>query len=254
MFKIDNKIKLFAFDLDGTIYIDNKLVPGVIELLSFLKDRYQVIFFTNNSSKTTTQTHEKLNNLGVKCKLNEVYTSSSATVSYLSEAGIDNLYVIGSNEFCEEIKGQGLKVVDADSAENLVVGLDFDLNYDKIAKALTVLLKGGKFIACNKDRSFPIGNNSYLPGCGAIVGAITGSSNKEPDYIIGKPNTYILQKISDKFKVNNNEMVIVGDSYESDIIMAQNYNCKSILISKNNKSNNRILVVEDIKDIIKKIR
>lgn len=256
MFEITGKIKLFALDLDGTLYIGDNMVAGAVELIDYLREKYQVVFFTNNSSRTGRQVYEKLNRLGIKCKLDEVYTSSFATALYLKESGIDNLYVIGSDGFRSELKGNGLRIADDDSAKNLVVGFDFDFNYKKIATALSVLLKGGKFIACNEDRSFPVvGENRYMPGCGAMVGAIAASADKRPDFIVGKPNTYILSKISKVFGIEPHEIMVVGDSYESDIMMALNYNSKAILInSEGNVTNENVLVMENLHKMLQYIR
>jgi HAD superfamily hydrolase (TIGR01450 family) len=247
MFEIAGKIKLFAFDLDGTLYIGENTVPGAVKLIDYLREKYEVVFFTNNSSKTGTQVHEKLNRLGVDCKPDEVYASSSATALYLNESGIDNLYVIGSDGFRSELEGCGLQIVDNDSADNLVVGFDSDFSYKKIATALSVLLKGGKFIACNEDSSFPVGENIFMPACGAMVGAIAASVEKRPDFIVGKPNTYILSKIAKTYGVEHHEIIVVGDSYESDIMMALNYQSKAILVNpKENSSNENVLVMKNL--------
>ncbi len=247
MFEIAGKIKLFAFDLDGTLYVGENTVPGASELIDYLREKYDVVFFTNNSSKTGTEVHEKLNRLGVDCELDEVYASSSVTALYLNELSIDNLYVIGSDGFRSEIEGYGLQVVDNDSANNLVVGLDFDFHYKKIATALSILLNGGKFIVCNEDGSYPVREDRYMPGCGAMVGAIAASANRKPDFIVGKPNTYILSKIAKAYGIENHEIIVVGDSCESDVMMALNYNSKAILINANeNITNGNVLVMENL--------
>ena len=253
--KFLKEIKLFAFDLDGTLYFGEKIVPGAKELIKYLREKYKIAFFTNNSSQTSDRVHEKLNNMRIGCSRDEVYTSSTATALYLKEKKIDNIYVIGSNRFRDEIENNGLRIVDNSLAENLVVGLDLDFNYNKIKNALSVILRGGKFIACNEDKFFPIGENRYMPACGAMVGAIVSSTNKRPDYVVGKPNTYILSKIAQAFKVKNYEIVVVGDSYESDIQMAINFNSKGILVNSNGiNKNNNMLVMENVKKLLSYIK
>ena len=250
MFEFAKKIKLFAFDLDGTLYVGENAVSGAVELIQYLREKYQIVFFTNNSAKTSRQVHEKLNKLRIECKLNEVYTASSAAADYLKESGIDNVYVVGSKGFCEELRSRGIKLVDDESAENLVVGLDFDFSYNKIAAALAILLKGGKFIACNEDRSFPAGENRFFPGCGAMVGAIAAAADKNPDFVIGKPNTYILAKISRDFQVKHDQIMVVGDSFESDIKMALNYKSGAILINDNYAAHKNVIGFKDMNELI----
>jgi len=254
-FEIFNNIKLFAFDLDGTLYFGEEVASGANELIHYLREKYRIAFFTNNSSQTSRAIYKKLNRLRIECSIDEVYTCTTTTASYLKESGIDNIYVIGSEDFRSELRSNGLRIVDNSSAENLVVGLDLDFNYNKIATALSVILNGGKFIACNEDSSFPIGKNSEMPGCGAMVGAIASSANKRPDYIVGKPNTYILSKIAKTYSVKHYEIVVVGDSCKSDIQMALNYNSKGILInSKSSNSKKNILVIENLDKLLRYIK
>ena len=255
MLEISEKIKLFAFDLDGTIYFGEEVAPEAHELIDYLREKYKIAFFSNNSSQTGSGVHEKLNNMKIECSRDEVYTSSTATASYLKETGIDNIYVIGSNSFRNEIESNGLRIVDNNSAENLVVGLDIDFNYNKIENALSVIFNGGKFIACNEDKFFPVGKNRYLPGCGAMVGAIISSTNKRPDFVVGKPNTYILSKIAKAYRVKHYEIVVVGDSLESDIQMALNYNSKGSVISSNGiDKNENVIVMENLNKLLNYIR
>lgn len=255
MSEITEKIKLFAFYLDGTVYLGENAIAGAVELIDYLRKKYQVVFFTNNSSKTRREISGKLNKMGIKCKSDEVYTSSFATALYLSEMGIDDLYVIGSDSFRSELKHQGLQITDNGSAKNLAVGFDSNFNYKKIATAVSILFKGGKFIACNEDGYFPVGENRYMPGCGAMVGAIVASAGKRPDFIVGKPNTYSLSKISKTFKVRHDEIMLVGDSYERDVVMALNYNSNAILIDPEaNVRNESVLVLKDIHGLLQYMR
>ncbi|SVE23049.1 uncharacterized protein METZ01_LOCUS475903, partial [marine metagenome] len=243
---------MFAFDLDGTIYLGKNLIEGAVDLVCFLKKKYSVVFFTNNSTKTREEIHSKLKKMGFDCYLNEIFTSSYAAAKYLDESNLDNVFVVGSDGLRSEIIDNGICIVDNYSAENLVVGLDFDFSYKKIETAMSILLNNGRFIVCNEDRFFPIGGNRYMPACGAMVGAIAVASNREPDFIIGKPNTYILSKIEEEYEIEHHEIMVVGDSYESDIMMAMNNNSKAILLnSKQNVNNNNVLVMGNLNKILR---
>lgn len=250
MVKISRNIKLFAFDLDGTIYFGEEPAEGAIELVDYIKNKFHIVFFTNNSSKTRNEIHQKLLGLGIDCNVDNVYTTTSCTALFLLESKIDNIYVIGSNGLINELVDHGLNVIDSDKAENLLVGLDSNFNYKKIEIALNILLKNGKFIACNEDPSYPIKGNKFRPGCGAMVGSIRGATGKNPDYIVGKPNTFILSKIAESFHVNNDEIMVIGDSYESDIKMALNFKTNSILIGNNYKKYEQsVMVIENLHNV-----
>ena len=252
MFEILSNLKLFAFDLDGTIYLGENLIEGAVDLVCFLKKKYSVVFFTNNSTRTREEIHSKLKKMGFDCYLNEIFTSSYATAKYLDESNLDNVFVIGSDGLRSEILGNGICIVDNDSAENLVVGLDFDFSYKKIETAMSILLNNGKFIACNEDGFFPIGGNRYMPACGAMVGAIAVASNRDSDFIVGKPNTYILSKIEEEYEIEHHEILVVGDSYESDIMMAKNNNSKAILVNSNkNVVDENVFVMDNPNKILR---
>jgi HAD superfamily hydrolase (TIGR01450 family) len=249
-----NGIKLFAFDLDGTLYTAEKAMYGAIDVVKYLQTCSRVVYFTNNSSKTVNEIHKKLNKLGFLTNFKNIYTSSSAAADYLRAVRINNVFVIGSKGLKEELLKADINISQNEKAKNLLVGLDFDFNYDKIAIALNILRNGGKFVACNEDRSFPVENDRLLPGCGAMVGAISAVSGRKPDFIIGKPNTYILEQIARDYGVNRKQVIVVGDSFESDIRMALNFGCRSILIGNKKINNSKVKVIKKIGQLKQIIR
>ena len=102
---------------------------------------------------------------------------------------------------------------------------------------------------------FPLGKIDICLHAALWWGAIVSSTNKRPDFVVGKPNTYILSKIAKAFEVKNYEILVVGDSYESDIQMAINYNSKGILINSNGINNDEnILVMENLKKLLSYIK
>lgn len=242
-------IKAVAFDLDGTVYLGDKLIDGAAKLISYLKNKsIKIFYFTNNSTKTRQEIYRKLCSLGLSLKIVEVYTSSHATARYLKEKGISKIFCIGSTGLLSEIKSQGIDVTgEENKAEALVVGLDKDFNYSKLSKALDAIQNGCLVIACNRDKSFPIESNKFMPGCGPIVSAVECLYEKEVDYIVGKPNTYMIELLAEEWGLSSQQILVVGDSYSSDIEMAKRFKCPSILISGNNYPDT--IVVKDISEI-----
>ena len=226
-------MKLFIFDLDGTLYLNSFASKEVINLIYYLQKKYLVIFFTNASGNSLIQVQERLLKLGFNCEIDHIYTSSYMTALYLRENNISDVFVIGTTNFLNEISSFGISIIQNSSAKNLVVGLDNKFTYSTLSIALHILLnnKDGKFICCNEDKNFPVNKNILLPGCGAIVGAISACSGRKPDYVVGKPNTYTLQKIVEKYNISKDEIIVVGDSLESDIQMAKNFGCKFLLVN-----------------------
>ncbi len=250
-----NNIKAFAFDLDGTLYYGNNAVDGAVKaVLSIIEAGYQVYYFTNNSAKTRSQIVKKLCTLGFNASLINTYTASYACSRYLLKNKIDSVYVVGSNDLINDFISLGINVVEPEQASSIVVGLDFSFSYDKIAKALVAIENGAKLIVANSDASFPTENNKRLPGCGAMTGAIVGATTHEPDFIAGKPNTFMLELLCEDWNLKASEICVVGDSIESDIEMANRFHCSGILFDNSNKYPNyqerRIVCLEELINII----
>lgn len=239
-----SKIKAFVFDLDGTIYYGSKIIDGVLDLLDFLENKGIKIFFaTNNSTKNREQIFQKLNGMGIKIEKHQIYSSGYVAAVYVKKENLNNLFIFGSGNLKDEFLDMGISITENEQeAENLIIGYDPDFNYDKVTKALHVALKGNTIIACNKEKHFPGEDAIQLPGCGAMVGCIEMCANRESDLVIGKPNTLMLQTLATENDLKNNEILVIGDTYESDIVMADTFECKSILISTKNHQNSVISV------------
>jgi 4-nitrophenyl phosphatase len=165
--------------------------------------------------------------MGFNSKIEDVFTGAMITAKYLLDAAVDNVYVIGSHDLENMLRYNAIHVVSPEKAEHLVVGFDKNINYSKISFGLDILLKGGRFFACNADSTFPH-NGKILPGSAAMIGAIAYSANKNPE-IIGKPKTYALSMLSDIYNTNNEAMLVVGDCLDIDIKMAKDFGCPWIL-------------------------
>lgn len=227
------QLKAVAIDLDGVVYFGNKVVPGTsVAVESFRKAGLKVFFITNNSGRNREEITTKINNMGIRCSLDEVITSGYATALFVQKLKPKQpVLVIGSDSLKEEFKKAGLLVIDKDNCKILVVGLDQNYRYDKIAAGMEAVRCGAKFIACNIDANFPIEGGKYLPGCGAMVAAIEAAADKKADYIIGKPNTFMLQLIAKTHKMRPKEILVIGDGVDSDISMAEKFGSPTILIT-----------------------
>lgn len=245
-------IKAIVFDLDGTIYYGNTLINGAFEIIEhFRKHGKKIYFLTNNSTKSRQQIYEKLLSMGLKCSIEEIYTSGYVAAIYAKKENIKNIFIFGSKNLKTEFELKGIEVTESENeAESLLIGYDTDLNYDKLTQALNIALRGKIIIACNKEKHYPGVDARIMPGCGAMVGAIELCANRNVDYVIGKPNTLMLDILVEENNLNRSEILMVGDTYESDIIMANKFGCKSILISKNAEHETTISNIKDIKRYI----
>jgi len=227
-------IKAVAFDLDGTVYYGNQLIAGAIETIEHIKARgMDVFYFTNNSGKSRAEIYSKLVNMGVALDFDHIYTSSYATALYCREANLQNVFCIGSPGLITELKCQGIDIAE-DDPQAVVVGLDPEFTYNKLAQALWHLQNGCLLVACNQDKNYPIENGRLMPGCGSIVAAILGSYDKQVDFTVGKPNTYMMELLAGDHGLTNQDILVVGDSLATDIEMAKRFGCQWILVTPEN--------------------
>ena len=66
----------YLFDLDGTIYIGDTLLPGAAETITALrKAGRRTIFLSNNATKTSSEYATQLTHLGIPTPLYDIVTS-----------------------------------------------------------------------------------------------------------------------------------------------------------------------------------
>ncbi len=216
------KKELFIFDLDGVIYLGNKLVPGAKEVIEKLVEQKKIIYFvTNNATQTRSIFYEKLCNLKILAQEKHIITSAFATAQYLKQRAPGAIvFIIGEAGLINEFKAAGFQIVSLDQSaatvEFVIVGLDRTFNYQKLAFALTALSKGAEFIATNTDHVLPA-EEGILPGAGSIVSALCTAAGREPAIVIGKPNPFMVDLILKLEQVKSSKAVIIGDRYSTDI-------------------------------------
>lgn len=230
-----NNTEVVMFDLDGTLYYGTKRIPGANEVISFFRKRgIRVFFTTNNSTKTRKQIFEKLIKMGIDVQLEEVLTSGYIAAKYFIKHKLKDIFIFGSVNLISEFKELGINVNQNDNAENLLIGYDPHMTYEELAKAVRVAIHANKLIACNKERTFPGENELLMPGCGAMTAPIEWCANKKCDVIIGKPNTMMGEYLINRYRIDKTRLLVIGDTYESDIEMAKRLGCMSICITSMN--------------------
>lgn len=248
-----NDFDVVLFDLDGTIYYGSKIISGANETIDFFRKSGKKIFFTtNNLTKTRAQIYEKLFDMGVNCKLEEVLTSGYLAALYCKKNKLQNVYIFGSANLINEFNDCGISVNQNEDAENLLIGYNPLMTYDDLTSALQVALHAKQIMACNRERTFPGENSKLMPGCGAMSAPIEWCAQRECDVIIGKPNTLMVELLCEQEKLPAERFLMIGDTYESDIRMADRAGCKSILISdENNHNTNCVKCIKECMEFFK---
>lgn len=229
-----DSITTVIFDLDGTLYCGSSPVRNATYTVNQLrKTGLQILFLTNNSVKTRGQIRSKLLQMEIQCFENEVITSGYTAALYAKHNNLSDIYICGSENLQEEFKNAEFAVCSSKCAKNLVIGYDPDFSYTKLCEAFSVALNAEHIIACNKERSFPGNDRRLLPGCAAMVASIEYCANRSADVVVGKPHTRMLELVCREHNLKPNQILVVGDTYESDIVMAQEFGCRSAYFNEN---------------------
>jgi HAD superfamily hydrolase (TIGR01457 family) len=227
------KIKCFLLDMDGTFYLGNHLIDGALEFLKLLQDSNRnYLFLTNNSSKNRSAYKEKLVNLGCNVEEDAIFTSGEATTIYLKKQKQDaKVFLLGTHFLEEEFENNGFKLIKArdEKPDFVVLGFDTTLTYEKIWTACDYIRDGVEYVATHPDFNCPLEGNKCMPDTGAMIKMIEGSTGKVP-LVIGKPNKYIIEAITEKYGLNQDEIAIVGDRLYTDIKTGIKAGITSVLV------------------------
>lgn len=211
------KYKGYLIDLDGTMFRGNEPIDGASLFIDVLNEQeIPYLFVTNNSSATSEAVVAKLNAMNIKANKNQVITSSKASANYIAKVRENPIvFMIGEQGLYEALKEKGIEVTDRDDANVVVVGIDRNINYEKLSNAALAVRKGALFISTNSDVAIP-SERGLLPGNGSLTAVISVSTGREPTFI-GKPEAIIIDEALDQLRVPKDEVMMVGDNYATDI-------------------------------------
>lgn len=231
----NSKIKCIVFDLDGTIYFGNTLATKANEVIAHCRKKYKNIFFaTNNSAITRHEVYQKLLKLNINVIEEEVINSSYLIAQYLYNSDYKEVFCLGTESLKSEIASFGINPKSY-TPQAIVIGYDKEFNLNKLEAAINAYDKNCKIIVANKERTYPRDNGIITPGAGAAVSSFEYCVNAKADILIGKPEVKMLEYISCKINCHANEILVIGDSIESDMNMAKEFCSPSIFI-KNGKT------------------
>ena len=226
-------IRLYLFDMDGTLYLGERLYDFTIELLETIKStgrRY--LFMTNNSSKSVEDYVKKLAKLGITATREDFITSSQATAYYLKlHYPNHRLYVCGTQSLKRELEREGFIVTEnlAD-VDCIVMGFDTELTFKKLEDVSRMLLtrENLPYIATNPDYVCPTEFGS-VPDCGSVCDMIFNATGKRP-VVIGKPSPLMPELAMARHGYTKEETAVVGDRIYTDVKSGLNAGITGILV------------------------
>ena len=226
----------YLLDLDGTIYLGERAIPGAPETVRKLREAgSRVAFISNKPLEPRERYANKLTRLGIPADPADVLTSAHVLGRWLAaEAPGARIFVIGEPPLLAELAAFGLQVTNgaphSEEADFVVAAFDRTFDYTKLKVAFQAIRRGARFVATNADRTCPI-EGGELPDAAAVIGAIEGCTGQAVELVAGKPSPLIIEAgLTHMGGLPPERCLVVGDRLETDVVMARRAGAASALV------------------------
>ncbi len=221
----------WLFDLDGTVYRGEALIPGADAVIAALRAAgRRVAFLSNKPLFTRADYAQKLTRLGIPATADDVINSSLALVLHLGRLDPGaSLFVIGEPPLIGELRAHGFEVRADARVRWVVIAFDRTFDYAKLDTALQAVRAGARLIATNPDRTCPTADGE-IPDCAGMIAAVEAVTGRSVEIVVGKPSPIILEVALGRLGVPAAECAIVGDRIETDITMGRRAGLATVLV------------------------
>jgi arabinose operon protein AraL len=222
----------YIFDLDGTIYLGDQLIDGALETIKYLQSLdKKLLFLTNKTIESRENYVKKLNSFGIAVTMDHLLNPAIVTIHFLNKKYKGaKVYVIGEEILKDEFRRSGIQFSNTpEETDVVVISWDREFHYTHLNFAHQAIIRGADVIATHPDRTCPMPDGE-LPDCGAMIGALQGSTGRPVNIIMGKPSILTALTALDILQVNAEECLMTGDRLETDILMGNNAGMRTALV------------------------
>ncbi|WP_415381976.1 HAD-IIA family hydrolase [Halosimplex sp. TS25] len=216
-----SEVRGVIVDLDGTVYRGEGVLPGAADAIAELRSRgIRVCFCSNNPTKTPAEYVDRLAGMGIEADESMILPASTVTRDFLRDHNADDpTYLVGSASLADYLRESGQHLVeDPAEASVFVSSWDETFDYAAMTDALAGIDDGTTFLGTDPDRTIPTADG-FVPGSGAITGAIARTVGREPDRVLGKPSPEATADALDRLGVPAENCLVVGDRLDTDLAM-----------------------------------
>jgi NagD protein len=221
----------YLLDLDGTVYLSDRLIDGAAKTIASLRAKgRKLVFLTNKPLYSRADYAYKLTRLGIETTEDEVINSSYVLASYLAKAHPGAMvYAIGEPPLLDELTDAGLSLCEnPNRVEYVIAAFDRSFTYDKLNIGFQAIKRGAHFLATNPDRTCPV-EGGEIPDAAGVIAALEATTQKKVETVFGKPSSLMVNAAVDRLGLKHNECAMVGDRLETDIKMAKDAGLIAIL-------------------------
>lgn len=225
----------YVFDLDGTIYLGDELLPGAKRLILKLRELgKRVIFLSNNPTKDPRMYAEKLGGLGLKTPDSEIVNTVVTMTEWLLQNHPEaTVFPISEEPLKNSLEGAGIRMSeDPEEIDIVIASYDRGFEYRKLQIAFDAIWfhRRARLVTTNPDRYCPFPGGRGEPDAGAIVAAIEACTGATCEVNVGKPDPLMLEAAMDLLGLEAGDCVLVGDRLSTDIRMARAAGMASALV------------------------
>lgn len=225
----------YLFDLDGTIYLGDELLPGAHRLVTTLRELgSETLFLSNNPTKDPQMYADKLARLGLPTPTSHIVNTVVTMTAWLQrEAPGAAVFVIGEEPLQRAVREAGLRMTEKpEEIEIVVASYDRTFDYRKLQIAFDALWhhRRARLVTTNPDAYCPMPGGHGEPDAAAVVAAIEASTGVRCEANLGKPSPIMLQTSLDILGLPGSECLMVGDRLYTDIAMAVDAGVDSALV------------------------
>jgi HAD superfamily hydrolase (TIGR01450 family) len=235
MVRPDRLYEGYVFDLDGTIYLGDELLPGAERLVLKLRELgKRVVFLSNNPTKDPEMYAEKLGKLGLKTPASEIVNTVVTMTQWLLQNHPDaTVYPISEEPLKRSLREAGIKMSeDPEQIDIVIASYDRGFEYEKLQIAFDAIWFYGRamLVTTNPDRYCPFPGGRGEPDAAAIVAAIEACTGAKCRVNVGKPDPIMLETMIDLIGLDAKECVMSGDRLYTEIQMAKGAGMPSAVV------------------------
>jgi len=247
---IIDKYKIIFFDAFGVVKTYQGLVPGIERTFAYLQEQGKEYYIvTNDASRSPAQLAESYHRMGLKAiTADRIISSGMLTKEYLDLKVLDGIVAyLGTTDSAHYIESSGLHTLpvhqinstNIDKVNALIFLDDEGFNWQEdLNKAVNILRKRTiPVIVANTDRAYPLSVHDVSIAIGGIASMIESVVGKQ--FIrFGKPDSqmfmFAYDLIRDMGAVSKKEIVMVGDTLQTDILGGNKFGLDTVLVLSGN--------------------
>ena len=223
------EIRSWLMDMDGVLVREEQVIPGAGEFLARLQERAMpFMLLTNNSMYTRRDLAARLAANGLAVPEHAIWTSALATAGFLEDQRPGgSAFVIGESGLTTALYEVGYTLADR-APDYVVLGETRTYSFERITRAIRLILDGARFIATNPDTTGP-SVGGVLPATGSVAALISRATGVEP-YFVGKPNPLMIRSALNALDAHSETTAMIGDCMDTDIVAGLEAGLDTVLV------------------------